>query len=166
MRDSISIIATRSSLLVCCYMLSLSVICYRQKLDKSKSLPPSHLRCLPFVCIIGVVLVFSFLYNRFIFSQVNDIFCNAFFLVQFPLYFLLVRTTQPQSLLRSSIRKYFSALSSTIIKDHFTFNLRLNCLSSRSVNLLKLHVEHQNQTKHDICEEERLQESQSPSKGF
>ena len=71
-------------------------------------------------------------------------------------YFLLVRTTQPQSLLGSSIRKYVSALSSTIIKDHFTLNVRLNCLSSRSVNLLKLHVEHQNQTKHDICEEERL----------
>ena len=36
------------------------------------------------------------------FSQVNVTFRNAFLLVQFLLYFLLVRTTQPQSLPRSN----------------------------------------------------------------
>ena len=30
-----------------------------------------HLRCLPFVCIIGIVHVFSFPCNRFIFSLVK-----------------------------------------------------------------------------------------------
>ena len=91
-----------SSLLVCSQMLSLSVICYHQKLDQSMSLSLLHLRCLPFFCIIGVVLVLSFLCNLFIFSQVNVTFRNAFLLVQFLLYFLLVQTTQPQSLPRSN----------------------------------------------------------------
>ena len=91
-----------SSLLVCSQMLSLSVICYHQKLDQSMSLSLLHLRCLTFFCIIGVVLVLSFLCNLFIFSQVNVTFRNAFLLVQFLLYFLLVQTTQPQSLPRSN----------------------------------------------------------------
>ena len=89
--NSISIIATKSSLLIKSslpdnrYKLFAIVRSYIKV-----SLFLLYLRCLTFVCIIGVVLVFSFPCNRLIFNKVNVTFRNSFFLVLFLLYFLLV----------------------------------------------------------------------------
>ena len=66
-KDFISVIATKSpllnrrcSIIATGYLLPLRA--------RPKSLFLLHLRCLPFVCIIGIVLVFSFVCNRYIFS--------------------------------------------------------------------------------------------------
>ena len=98
-KDSISIIATKSLLQNHCYkiiaaklLLDNRCTLFATSRSQTKVLVSISFTFifLPFVCIICVLLVFGFLSHHFIFSQVNVTFCDAYFLVQFLLYFLLV----------------------------------------------------------------------------
>ena len=118
--NSISIITTKSSLLIKSslpdnrYKLFAIVRSYIKV-----SLFLLYLRCLTFVCIIGVVLVFSFPCNRLIFNKVNVTFRNSFFLVLFLLYFLLVPAEAHATSTATLIEQInVLALSSKINKDY------------------------------------------------
>ena len=129
----------RSSLLDNLYLSAFAISLFLDAITVSYLLYLSYI--LPFVCVIGVVLVFSFLCNRFILSQGNVTFWNAFFFTLVCVIFSLSlnHLTSIATLIK---HKYISALSSTIIEDHFSFYVRLNCLLSYSGNLLTLHLAH------------------------